>query len=164
MNYFYTLIQLYVSLPVFPSPVSTLPREGLGALHHGYKPLGHFGAGVSDAEAPSLSHRRRESCDPEPSHLPQQELPVSAAPPGPTAGLQEEHVCPRLTFDLSLSLSHPLYLSPSFTSVHQRLSNDHSPLISRSSTSLSLSLSLSLKTYSRVQVKTIVFVYSLADI
>lgn len=63
--------------------VLSLFREGPGALHHGNEPLLHSGAGLPHDLPPPPAQAGPAGADPEEGHLPQQELPGSAAGPGP---------------------------------------------------------------------------------
>lgn len=69
-------------------------REGAGALHHGYEPLVLVGAGVPDAVSPHVSALSHPAHRPETRHLPQQELPGSAARPRPAAEEETQNLHP----------------------------------------------------------------------
>lgn len=69
-------------------------RESTGALHYGSEPLIFTGAGVSDAVSPHVSALGHPAHRPETRHLPQQELPGSAAWPRPAAEGKTQNMHP----------------------------------------------------------------------
>lgn len=67
-------------------------REGAGALHHGYEPFVLVGAGISDAVSAHVSVLGYSATRKETSHLPEQELPGSAAGPRPAAEKETQNM------------------------------------------------------------------------
>ncbi len=76
--------------------ISAFLRKSSGALHHGNEPLLVTGAGVPDAVSRHASAHGHAARRPETSHPSQQELPGSAAGPGPAEEEETQTVCPAL--------------------------------------------------------------------